>query len=469
MSVSSAAKKQQFRAVGSTAMMKVAVMGISGFIGILTTRMIISNFGTEAYAQYGLLVSLGSLLPFADLGVGTAVITAVAASRNPAEDDVVRRTVLTAFRIVLLSTVVISLGAVTLTALGLWRPLLGDAMTADGEWPAMVVMIVFAIGVPFGIGQCILVGLGRTTRQIANQFVVSPTMFLLVTLSVALAVPAGSWLAVYSYAANGLAGALCLWQAARLVRPQLRRVARQLLRPHEYPGLKVMDVAWPMLVQLVVLPFAMGSDRLMLSHLSGSPELVEYNLAAQLFGIILQTIAAAGVALWPVFAKNRATSTVQSPWQLCLLFGLGGLILAAGLCLVSPWVVAFVSDGKINLHPPLLLAFSAYVIVQAAKYPLGMYMTDVRGLRFQIGPIIAMVPLKIGLSLLLIPVLGAAGTVWSTALAVGLCQVLANVWWIRRDLDRRRAAVDEAQRVATAAHNSPSDNPAPMKGRDRTP
>ncbi|MFI7484305.1 lipopolysaccharide biosynthesis protein [Kocuria sp. M1R5S2] len=439
MSIIATTRRQQFRSVGSTAGAKVVLMGVSGLVGILTTRLIISHFGTEAYAQYGLLTSLRDLLPFADLGVAAAAISVIAASQHPQEDDVVRRTLLSAFRIIFLSTATICLVAVALTVFGLWRPLLGNAMSEQAAVPAMAAMVIFAVGLPLAVGTRILVGLGRTTRQIANQFVVAPTMLLLVSLAIALSAPAGSWLAVFSYGANALAGALGLWQAARLLRPQLGRVARQLLRPRRFPGLRIMDVAGPMLVQMVILPIALATDRIMLSHLSTQAELVRYSLAYQLFGIILQTVAAAGVALWPVFARNRATATVQAPWQMSLVFVAGGLVLALGLCVVSPWVVAFVSDGKIELPLPLLLAFSAYVAVEAAKFPLGMYMTDVRGLRFQIAPIVAMVPLKVGLALLLIPVLGATGTVWSTVVAMGLCQVLVNVWWIRRDLARRLA------------------------------
>ncbi len=64
--------------VGSTAVMKVLVMGLSGVLGIVTSRLIIENFGVDAYAQYGLLASLPALLPFADLGIAASVINRVA-------------------------------------------------------------------------------------------------------------------------------------------------------------------------------------------------------------------------------------------------------------------------------------------------------------------------------------------------------------------------------------------------------
>ena len=136
MSVVATTRRQQFRAVGSAAGAKILLMGASGLIGILTTRLIISSFGTEAYAQYGLLTSLRDLLPFADLGVAAAAISVIASSRNPSEDDVVRRTLLSAFRIIFLSTAAICLVAAVLTVGGLWRPLLGNAMSEQAQVPA---------------------------------------------------------------------------------------------------------------------------------------------------------------------------------------------------------------------------------------------------------------------------------------------------------------------------------------------
>ena len=38
-------------------------MGISGILGLFTTRLIIEHFGKEAYAQYGLLNSFRACCP----------------------------------------------------------------------------------------------------------------------------------------------------------------------------------------------------------------------------------------------------------------------------------------------------------------------------------------------------------------------------------------------------------------------
>jgi O-antigen/teichoic acid export membrane protein len=199
-----------------------------------------------------------------------------------------------------------------------------------------------------------------------------------------------------------------------------------------------------MLVQMLLLPLATQSDRLLLSHLTDGSELAQYNLAAQLFGIAVQTITAAGLALWPIYARARAQGRLDSPMRMSLVFLVAGLMMGSAMALISPTIVAFLSDGRITLPLPLVLGFVLFVGVQALKYPLGMYMTDAKGLRFQLLPIFLMLFLQIGLSIQLIGVVGAAGPILAATIASAVCQVLPNAWYVRRDLRRRAAAAATA-------------------------
>ena len=74
-----------------TALAKVVVMGVAGVFGLINTRLIISHFGTDAYAQYGLLATFPNLMPFTDLGIGAVILNAVAGSSDLPHDAVVRR------------------------------------------------------------------------------------------------------------------------------------------------------------------------------------------------------------------------------------------------------------------------------------------------------------------------------------------------------------------------------------------
>lgn len=425
--------------LGKTAGTKMIVLGLSGLCAIVTSRMILSHFGTEAYAQYGLLASLPSLLPFADLGIAAVVINSIAEAKNPRSDEHVRRSLLTALRILLVSGTVIMATSALVSVLGLWPVLLGNGLLPDGgAWAAFLCMAVFGITLPLAVGQRILVGLERTATQVKSQIVVAPLILLAVLLSIGLAAPVGSYLAVFSYAAAAVNSIICLIIASRLISPQLTSALRSVPHIKREPGIKAFHLAWPMLLQMVALPIAMQSDRLLLSHLTHGEELAQYNLASQLFGMILQVIAAAGIVLWPIYAKARSASRIESPLVPTIWFAAGGLFLGGLLAIATPFLVAFVSDGRIILDAWLVSGFAVFVALQAAKYPTGMYMTDSAGLRFQVLPILMLVPLNIAISWWLISLLGAAGPIIGSAISVAACQLIPNLCYVTRDLARRR-------------------------------
>ena len=54
------------------------------------------------------------------------------------------------------------------------------------------------------------------------------------------------------------------------------------------------------------------------------------------------------------------------------------------------------------------MAFACFIVLQALKYPLGMYMTDARGLRYQAVMVVLMLPVNVGLSV----VLAGRGAPW---------------------------------------------------------
>lgn len=426
-------------------------MGVSGLLGLLTSRMIISHFGTDAYAQYGLLASFPALLPFADLGMAAILINAVAGSTAVRSDPYVRHAITTALRILAVAGAVILALSGLITGLGLWPTLLGSGLRAGGSAAAMVCLAVFAIVLPLTVGPRLLVGLGRTSTQVACQLLVAPFIFAMVSLAVATRAPVGDYLAVLSYLGSGLVAALALSIAGRQLKPQLGEAVRDVAHLRDVPSLPALNLAWPMLVQMIALPIAMQTDRLLLSHRTSGTELAQYNLASQLFGMVLQAIMAGGMALWPIYARARADAELRSPFKPAVAFALMGLALAGVLALVAPWVAEFVSGGAIVLDGWLIGGFVVFVGLQAVKYPLGMYMTDHRGLRFQVVPILVMVPLNLGISWWLIGVVGPGGPIIGSAITVLLCQVLPNFAYVSRDLTRRAQA--RTQAAAEPAHD----------------
>ncbi|HEY5822682.1 MAG TPA: hypothetical protein VIT20_11940 [Propionibacteriaceae bacterium] len=435
------------RVVGGTALLKVVVMGVAGVFGLLTSRMIIQNFGTDAYAQYGLLASFPTLLPFADLGIAAVVINAVAGADDVRKDQYARNSITTAFRILIVAGAILMTIALVITLFGWWPAILGEGLTAGGPLAAFLCLAIFGVVLPWTVGQRVLVGLHRTGSQVAAQAVVAPFMFASVGILVLLSAPVGDYLATLTYIGASLVSVICLIVAGRAIKPQLGRAIREIPRIKSVPSLPVLNLAWPNLIQMIALPIAMQTDRLLLSHLTNGDELARYNLSSQLFGMVLQAIAAAGIALWPIYARARARKSIESPLKPMLWFMAAGLALALALAFLSPYIAQFVSDGQIKLDFWLIAGFVVFVTLQAAKYPLGMYMTDKRGLVFQVPPILIMVPFNLGISWWLIGVVGAGGPIIGSAISVLLLQVIPNFVYVRRDL-KRRAVEAEAEAEA---------------------
>ena len=421
-----------------TALAKVVVMGVTGVFGLVNTRLIISHFGTDAYAQYGLLATFPNLMPFTDLGIGAVILNSVAGSSDLRHDAIVRRTLTTAIRVLLASALIIATTGVVLGLAGLWPTLLGAKLMDGGGVTATLCLVVYAAALPLSVGQRIVVGMGRSATQVISQGIVSPALTCMLLLAVVVRLEAGNAVSVMSYVANTLVSIVCVVVAWRTTRPLLSQALRDVPRLREVRGVRIVDTAGPSLVQALIIPIAFQTDRLLLSHLGGGQTLAQYNLAAQMFNLLTQTVSVTGMAMWPHFAKARADGRVESPFGAARSFAAMGGGLSLVLVLVAPWMASVLSDGKIELPVTLLAANIANVVVEAAKQPLGMYMTDPRGLRAQMIPVVILVPMNLVLSWVLIAPLGAAGPIAGSVIAVIVCQLVPYALWVSADLRRRR-------------------------------
>ena len=438
---------------------RLLVLPVSALLGVVVTRLLVDGYGAAAFAQYGLLVGIGALLPFTDLGMSAAVMNSVSASADPGRDDAVRRTLVTALRVLLGSMVVLALVTGLVSLLGLWPALLGDGLlTGSGPAAAAACLLLIALGIPLGIGQRVLVGLGQNHVSILVLGLQTPLVLAVLAVLVATRTPAGGAFPAVPYAATLLLSGVCTWLAARRLGPVFGAALRAVPRLRSERGAPVFGTAWPMLVQMVAVPLAMQSDRLLLSHLRPAADLAQYNLAAQMFVPIWALVNSAGLALWPVFARARAQRAAASPYPMALAFGAAGAVLATAVALLSPFLAELASGGAVRLGGLLVVAFAVLMVLQAAKYPLGMYLTDARGLRFQAAMIALMLPVNVATSWVLADRLGPAGPVLGSIAGVLVFELLANAWYVRRRLRADALPADALPADAPTAH--PTDVPS---------
>lgn len=436
-------KSSVWGSVGRSAGVQVVVLGVGTIFGIFNTRLVVGHFGKVAFAQFGLLIAIESLLPFADLGMSAAIINAIGGSESPRTDPAVQATLVTSIRVLACSGAVIVSVAAVLSGFGLWNTVLGDGLIEHaGPIAAGVCLALIGLALPAGFGDRTLTGLGKNHLMIAIGGLQPPLVFAcLLLVSRTRGQAAGGYLPIIPYLVKFFLALVAVTTAAKLISPQIGRALRSAPRIRTVKGGKVFHMAWPMLVQAIALPIAMQSDRIVLSHMSTASNLALYNLTAQMFTPIVRVIAVSSAALWPIFARARAKKDVgsQSPIPIAGGFAVAATAACLGISLISPWLARVASDGKITISAGMLIAFSSLVICQAIQYPLGTFLTDAAGLRYQALLIVLMVPFNLIISIVLAKYYGAVGPVIGSAVAALIFQALGNLVYAQVRITRSRA------------------------------
>jgi O-antigen/teichoic acid export membrane protein len=209
-----------------------------------------------------------------------------------------------------------------------------------------------------------------------------------------------------------------------------------------------MDVGWPMFAQLLAAPLSLTLPRYILAQSATHEALAQYAIAGQVFFALQALIGAAGVTLWPAFTKARAAGAVaRGPVFFSLIFGGGAAAASLIVLLIGPWFFAIVSNGEVVVTTPIVLAFGLMITVQAILYPLGMFIMDRPGIRFQVVPALLMAASTVVLTIIFAPALGVIGPLLANAISVAVFQLLPFAVYIRRNRARlygRAETVDVA-------------------------
>lgn len=418
---------------------RLVTMTVSLVCGVISARLVLGEAGVATYALMALLISIPTLISFTDLGAGAVVVNSVATTADLQNDDLLLRQVLSVSRVIAGFAGTVLVIDLVLTVTGGWGHVLGTTATVPhATEAASVCMLVFCLTISLGLWQRILLGLGRNPLIILLQGIISPCSLLLVALTLRFGPAwATSFLALATFTATLLTAVLGMVLADRLTRPLLRTVATRVLFPRRFPGARVMHVGWPMFAQLLVGPLAFALPRFILANNADQTTVAQHALGAQVFFALQALIMAGATSLWPMFAKARANGTIaRGPYSLSAGF-LAIIVAATAFVLViRPWFFSVMSNGVVDVPARLVLAFGVMVAVQAVLYPLGMFIMDEQGIRFQVLPALSSVAATVALTFVLAPHAGAAAPPVANAISAATLQVIPFIIYIRLNRSR---------------------------------
>jgi O-antigen/teichoic acid export membrane protein len=152
--------------------------------------------------------------------------------------------------------------------------------------------------------------------------------------------------------------------------------------------------------------------------------------------LVTIAITAPTPVLWNYFAGRRARTGVpvlrgqlvrMTALWVAVAAGLAVVLVAMGPAFASWW-----SHGQIEVSRGLMVAFGVLLVVSALQYPTATVLNDPASLRFQAVTMTAMAVVNLALSLWLVRVVGVAGPVIASCLALFFVQVVPVMLRARR-------------------------------------
>lgn len=440
-----------------TAVAKIIALPISTGMSVLNARLAVSDLGVPAFGVLTLVTGLISLIGFADFGLSAAVVNQVAQSPRHHETTLLVRTAWT----MLWASVGILLSTIIFVALALdWESVTGahPATPFDGNIFISCILGIFTLSIPLGLGQRILVGLGRVDLSTSLQVAFPALSLVLAAVAHSLH---RSWLYFLGPAVAQFAASALIFIAAYKILPRHHGTPlRFSLGSHDLRR-KVANTALPMLVISTGLPLALQSDRLILSHLAGSGSLGSYAVASAIYTPAWGFVSILCLNLWPHFAKARLLDheSVREHYTKALrLFILTGIIGSfAILLLAAPTARLLLQSGDATPTQSLWASFALLLLVQVVHLPAGMRLTDPAGLRFQARCVVLMCITNVPTSILLTVTAGSSGPVLGSAISITFLQAIPGFLRSRRQVLPEVTSPDaqpqqpEARRAAHAA------------------
>jgi O-antigen/teichoic acid export membrane protein len=419
--------------VGLSALVRIATFPVTALATFVSTSLIIGYAGASAYAAIMIVITLSQMVPYADLGIGAGVINTVSTSED---GDAIRiQAIASAMRILLLSMCVLAgLGVLGAFAFS-WSDVLslGGAGLRQMDPITGLVIVLFAMTIPLGMGQRILLALLMNPLAIAISAVL-PILSLLGTLLIVGCDLPAELLVFPPVIAGFLAGFLALCVAFKRVGFHWPAILRR--RQFRLSGLLTQGL-WYLAIS-VVSAFAFQWGRVVVGTRGSLSEVATYSIAMQFYAPLWSFFIAAGTSLWPVFARQRARGASYATLltRMITYFLVASVTSLIGLVSVGPWLASVLSHGLVETSPFLFVACGAMIVVQSVQLVLGVSLTSLRDLRFQA---LWGIPMAISVLVaiwLLVPTLGAAAPFVAAAGGVLLFQVIPSLLRVRRNEKR---------------------------------
>ncbi len=409
---------------------------------VVSALVVPLTIGYLGAGQFGMLmaaVAVVALCEPLDLGLGSALVTVLAAasaSEDRARDAALVRAALRGL-LVVAAVLVVVFGALlwTVDAATLLN---ADAASAPAALATTVVVLAgFVAGLPLALVDRVNLGyqdagrVGRTTLagQALTLALVAVAAWREAGVPVLAAALVAGPLVARVFAARGLLGR----------RPELRRASGR--RPEASAALWRAAPLYFGLQLAVAVAFT--SDQFVIVQMLGAEDVARYAVPARVFAVVSAAVAVVVRPLWPAFAEAAASGDaawVKRAAARSIAGAAAFAALAAGAIVAAgPQLVSLLGRGEVTAGRGTLAVFGLWSVLAAVGAAVAMVLNGLAVVRIQLVLSSAMAVTNLALSIVLVRSHGVTGVLWGSVVAYGVWVVVPYAVLLRRIIDRRTA------------------------------
>ncbi len=408
---------------------------LSALMTVVSTSIIISVLGADGFGVFGVITGLYAMLSVVEVASAVGVNTMLSEAEELGDPAASRRVLASALWMMRRFSAAALAVAVVATFVLPWSTLTG----AGGTFPAaevtlavLVYLVLFVASLPWGPYQRALDGLRRSPLNAAFVLAV-PGLLLVVALLARHGQPALAAFTAAAAAGSVIHGLLARSAVRRLDRGRLRVAGGDVDRS---VAREVWHRSWPMTIIAAASTVAYSLDPMVVASALSASGAAEYVLGAKMSALVTVAITAPTPVLWNYFAGRRARTGIPvrrgELVRMTLLWVVVAAALGAVLVAVGPAFASWWSHGQIEVSRGLMVAFAALLMVSALQYPTSTVLNDPASLRFQAVTMSAMAATNLVLSLWLVRVVGVAGPVIASSIALLVVQAAPALLRARR-------------------------------------
>ena len=409
--------------------------GITMLVSIISLPLTINYLGTERFGMMETMVSLITIMNFADLGLGFGLQNRVAELNNSNEKSL-HNAVSSVFSVLIITSIIITTLFIFFYSRVSWEKVFNvNSILAKNEVnnSVLIFFVCFIIQIPFSIVQKLQNGFqegykGEVWRSIGN---ICGLCFLVIVVKIRLGVP---YIILAIYGSNALLLILNFFYYFLFQRkdifPNPFKFNKQIFLGLYKDGI----IFFGLQMAYIIL---VSSDRIIISQYLGASAVAVYSIGFRLATIFSTPVDAFTLPLLPAF--NDALANNDIAWiKKILSKGFKYiLIISSLLCLtlilfgnviIGVWI-----NKATQLHLSVLISFGFFIIYSNINSLLSYTMLTPIFIKKILLRYIVSITMASFLKIQVVSILGVSGIVWSTIVSMTLFYFTFSLIKLRKE------------------------------------